>query len=305
MRWMRTSLAVLGLACAVVQAAEPRREILFPDVPGYTTLKCDLHIHTVFSDGAVWPTIRVDEAWREGLDAIAITDHIQYRPFKDNVKSDHNRAFELAEPLARQHNILLVRGTELTYGTPPGHFNAIFLKDATALDTEDFYEAFDRAAEQGAFIFWDHPSWQGEELGQWGPEQAKLLEKKQLHGIEVANPKRHDIYGHGMAIEKNLVMVGNSDIHPPSREDNRTVEEHRPLTLAFAKAKTNEALREVLFAGRTAVWRANRLIGREAQLRPMFEACVSIAPPHRRDKQKMLVEMTNRCEPAFPRCSCS
>ena len=44
--------------------------IEFPDVPGYLTLKCDLHMHTVFSDGSVWPNIRVQEALRDGLDAI-------------------------------------------------------------------------------------------------------------------------------------------------------------------------------------------------------------------------------------------
>jgi len=26
----------------------------FPDIAGYRTLKCDFHIHAVFSDGAVW-----------------------------------------------------------------------------------------------------------------------------------------------------------------------------------------------------------------------------------------------------------
>ena len=28
-------------------------------------------MHTVFSDGTVWPTVRVTEAWEEGLDAMA------------------------------------------------------------------------------------------------------------------------------------------------------------------------------------------------------------------------------------------
>ncbi len=49
-----------------------RHKINIPDVLGYKTLKCDLHTHTVFSDGLVWPTVRVDEAWREGLDAISM-----------------------------------------------------------------------------------------------------------------------------------------------------------------------------------------------------------------------------------------
>ena len=53
-----------------------RNEIRIPDFDGYKTLKCDFHIHTVFSDGKVWPDMSVLEAWQEGLDAIAITDLI-------------------------------------------------------------------------------------------------------------------------------------------------------------------------------------------------------------------------------------
>ena len=50
------------------------RTIDFPDIPGYQTLLCDFHIHTVFSDGSVWPDIRVQEAVKDGLDAISLTE---------------------------------------------------------------------------------------------------------------------------------------------------------------------------------------------------------------------------------------
>ena len=53
----------------------PKFEI--PDIPGYYTMKCDFHMHTVFSDGKVWPDVRVKEAIAEGLDAISITDHVE------------------------------------------------------------------------------------------------------------------------------------------------------------------------------------------------------------------------------------
>ena len=67
----------LLLVLSQARGDETRHEIQFPDVPGYQTLKCDFHMHTVFSDGLVWPTVRVNEAWRTGLDAISITDHIE------------------------------------------------------------------------------------------------------------------------------------------------------------------------------------------------------------------------------------
>ena len=33
-----------------------RKEVRFPDISGYKTLKCDFHIHTVFSDCHEWST---------------------------------------------------------------------------------------------------------------------------------------------------------------------------------------------------------------------------------------------------------
>ena len=59
-----------------------------PDVGGHRTLKCDFHLHTVISDGLVWPTTRIEEAWRDGLDAIAITDHSDYNPHKEDVRPE-------------------------------------------------------------------------------------------------------------------------------------------------------------------------------------------------------------------------
>ncbi|HET9747611.1 MAG TPA: hypothetical protein VFP97_17965, partial [Chitinophagaceae bacterium] len=60
------------------------RKLKFPDIAGYKTLKCDLHQHTVFSDGSVWPDIRVQEALMDGLDAISLTEHLEYQPHKDD-----------------------------------------------------------------------------------------------------------------------------------------------------------------------------------------------------------------------------
>ena len=40
----------------------------------------DLHTHSVYSDGSVLPKFRVVEAWQDGLDIIAVTEHIEYRP---------------------------------------------------------------------------------------------------------------------------------------------------------------------------------------------------------------------------------
>ena len=188
MRRSKILAAVSVLSCVLATAsADVRQEIHFPDLPGYQTLRCDFHSHTVFSDGSVWPTVRIKEAWREGLDAIAITDHIEYQPHEQDLPANHNRPHEIAAGHARERNLLLPKGAEITRDTPPGHHNAIFLTDIDPLDTEDFYAVFDQAQQQHAFVFWNHPGWKGPELGRWGEEQTRLFEKKQLHGIEICN----------------------------------------------------------------------------------------------------------------------
>ncbi len=187
--------AVTVLCCIPLLAHEPvvraRTPLAIPDLPGYLTLKCDFHIHTVFSDGSVWPTVRAEEAWREGLDAIAITDHIEYQPHKDDVPVNHNRAYDLARPHGEALDVIVIRGSEITRKMPPGHLNAIFLTNSAALDVEDWRQALAEAKRQGAFIFWNHPGWSAQlepdGIVRWYPEHTELLEAGLLHGIEVAN----------------------------------------------------------------------------------------------------------------------
>ena len=43
--------------------------INFPDTNEYKIFTVDLHTHSVFSDGHVWPTVRVGEAEHEGFNS--------------------------------------------------------------------------------------------------------------------------------------------------------------------------------------------------------------------------------------------
>src|SRR5262245_64731612 len=82
------------------------RALKFPDVPGYKVMKCDLHMHTVFSDGSVWPDIRVAEALMDGLDAISLTEHLEYQPHKADIPHpDRNRSYELAVAEAKDNRL--------------------------------------------------------------------------------------------------------------------------------------------------------------------------------------------------------
>ena len=126
---MKKSILLLFFAvCIPLQIfSQTRGNIVIPDLKEYITLKCDFHTHTVFSDGYVWPTVRISEAYRDGLDVIAITDHIEYRPFKNEVVASHNRSVEIAKATADRLGIILIKGSEITRQMPPGHHNAIFL----------------------------------------------------------------------------------------------------------------------------------------------------------------------------------
>jgi hypothetical protein len=256
--------------------AQTRQEVRIPDVLGYRTLKCDFHMHTVFSDGLVWPTVRVDEAWREGLDAISITDHIEYQPHKSDIPTNHNRPYEIALPRARDRGILLVKGAEITRDTPPGHFNALFLEDINPLDTEELLDAMAAADKQGAFIWWNHPGWKPDRKG-WFDIHTTLYEKKYLRGIEVVNGESYYADAHQWALDKNLTFMGNSDIHDAMPLEKTTAERHRPMTLVFATGKSIPAIKEALVAGRTAIWFEQKVIGHEDHLDALFEAVVRIS----------------------------
>ncbi len=280
-----------------------RTPVNLPEVPGYVTLKCDFHIHTVFSDGLVWPSVRAEEAWRQGLDAIAITDHLEYQPHKSDLTTNHNRSFEIALGAGNELDILVVKGSEITRQMPPGHINAIFLKDSTPLTAATWRDSVAAAHQQGAFIVWNHPGWASQiKDGQtiWYPEHTELLTNGMLHGIEVVNGRDYYPEAHRWAIEHKLAMLSNSDIHNPI--DLELGEgEHRPITLVFARKRTPEALKEALFARQTAVYSGEKMIGDERFLRPIFTGSVEVKNPvfSLREHQRMLVQVHNRSDVEF------
>ena len=129
-----------------IQKLADERIIEFPDIPGYQTLKCDFHQHSVFSDGSVWPNIRVQEAIKDGLDAISITDHIEYQPHKSDIPHpDRNRSFQVALEAGEGNDLIIINGSEITRDMPPGHANAIFLEDVNKLNLNDSIEAYRQA----------------------------------------------------------------------------------------------------------------------------------------------------------------
>ncbi len=250
-----------------------------PGVGGFLTLQCDFHIHTIFSDGNVWPILRVQEAAFEGLDAIAITDHVEYQPKGEYVSKDRNASYVIAKQAAADAGVILIPGAEISRSMPPGHLNALFVQDANALAKETWKEAVAEAVKQGALIFYNHPGWESQQpdrVPKWYPEHTYLHDNGWLAGVEVVNSVEYYPEVLAWCLEKKLAVMGNSDTHGPiDMEYGHNPDRIRPLTLVFARERSPESIKEAIRERRTAVKRGGELIGGEEWLRRIFENSIS------------------------------
>ena len=325
-------LAVGLLAATAVQAHgnasttnNPARAIEFPDTADYQTLTVDLHTHSVFSDGHVWPKTRVEEALRDQLDALAITEHLEYQPHLSDIPHlDRNRAYDIAADAAKNTDLIVIRGSEITRDAPAGHINAVFIDDANKLlkvenppsdrtNTTAFYraarewpaqEAVKAAHAQNAFIFWNHPYWTRQSpdgIARINDFHAANARSGLLHGIEIANGQTYSEEAFQIALDNDLALIGVSDVHDLIDWDYKPHEGgHRPVTLVFAEAKTAEAMKDALFARRTVVWFRNLLIGREQHLQPLLQASLSASTLRYRNGTKVAeVVLSNASDAAF------
>lgn len=309
-RFLLTIIAAVGAMSAYAQFTP--NKIVVPDIEGYQTLTGDFHIHTVFSDASVWPATRVQEAIWEGLDVIAITEHIDTRHQKMvnngtfvKEKCDRDYSYKLAKKAAGK-NILVVHGGEITRGMPPGHFNCLFVKDnddicaAAEKNDHDHVLAMEgglrEARNQGAFLMWNHPNWCKQapnETVMW-KEHKKILKEGLMDAIEIYNMAcGYDPEGHAWALEHNLAMLGNSDCHAPFfMEVDYLHGAHRPVTLVFATEKSLKGVREALDARRSAVFAEGNVYGREQEVRPLLHACLKVKSVKFREKD-IVIEFEN------------
>ncbi len=320
-----STVASLSLAhgpAGIPDSNVPGREIQFPDTADRLTLSVDLHTHSVFSDGHVWPRIRVGEAVRDGLDAMAITEHLEWQPhLADIPHEDRNRAYEEAvASLPEGSDLIIIAGSEITRSEPIGHMNAVFISDANALlkrgtpsdpfDVRDYYtqsgnwpaeEVLDAAADQGAFVFWNHAWWQlANQIAVMTDFHRKAVRQKKLQGIEIANGDTYSPEAFQLALDHDLTLIGVSDVHnlidwdyPPHEGD------HRPVNLVLAEERTAESIRSALFEGRTVVWYRNLLLGRERDLAPLLAASLEASAGWYGESSVLEVVLTNHSDAAF------
>ena len=299
-----------------------RTEIVLPQVNGYNIYKADLHTHSAFSDGSVLPEYRVKEAWVDGLDVMAVTEHIEYRrqepkmleylqdyakkgeeidnwdiinkpADKKGIRVDLNYAVTLSQKAAEQYGLLIIPGTEITRNPQQiGHYNALFTTDNNAIYDADPLQSFRNAKAQGALIQHNHPGWQRKSIDM--PEfEVKAYAEGLIDGIEIMNGS--DFYPGAIdrAKELGLFMSANTDVHGTTAMDYANVEVGRNMTLIFAKEKTLEAMREALEARRTLAYAFGNVAGDEQLLKDFFLACVKFEPVMKDYKNRQIFTITN------------
>ena len=73
----------------------------------------------------------------------------------------------------------------------------------------------------------------------------------------------------------------------------------RPMTLVFAKVRTEESLKEAMFDARTLAYFNNTLAGPEELLMQFFDAAISVSEPYLTKGKYTWVEVTNNSDVPF------
>ena len=308
-----------------------RREIVLPQVNGYTVFKSDLHTHSIFSDGSVTPEFRVQEAWHDGLDVLAITEHLEYRPYEQKminflddllpegtkatntniigsgktdaagIKSDLNYPVRLAEAAAKGYGLTIIPGIEITR-TPEtvGHFNALFTTDNNTIHDSDPLQAFRNAHAQGALVMNNHPGWRRTNIEMTEPEKKAYAEKL-IDGVEVMNTAEFYPGLIDMAVKQGVFMASNTDVHGSTVEDYRITSDglYRNMTLILAKDKSLASLKEALKARRTLAYSFGTIAGEESLLKDFFKASVSAKVIYINGSGTRTVSLTNNTSFAY------
>ena len=285
-----------------------RTEFIIPAIDGYTPYKADLHTHTIFSDGHLSMESRIREAWKDGIDVMAVTEHLEHRPHerdlvkymeggyiakgtkaqantfvsknfpeKGAIKVNLNFPVELATKIAKDYDLTIIPGIEITR-KPDGvytHLNALFTKDNNTIYDSDPMQSTRNAKAQGALIMHNHPGWLRTDMKPSKFDKA-IYKEGLVDGIEIMNGVEFYPKAITRAQKMNFFVSANTDAHHPTAERYAEYGEHRNMTIIFAKDKSLESLREALEARRTLACSFGVLAGDEALLRKVAEASLTV-----------------------------
>ena len=305
-----------------------RTEFIIPNLDGYNGYKADLHTHTTYSDGSVGMSGRLEDAWKDGLDVMAVTEHLEYRasepdmvkwmrgyvkrgakaenyyitrykvqPERKDIHTDFQYPVEHAIREAKPYDITIIPGIEITREPIAyGHFNALFTTDNNAIHAPTCEQAIRNAKAQGAIIMHNHPGWRRKsmEMHEW---DRMVYDEKLIDGIEVMNTAEFYPKAITRALKYNLFMSSNSDIHGVTeRVDGQT---RRNMTFIYAKDKSLASLREALEAHRTIAYSFGTIAGEETLLRKFVKAALEVREAGADRKGKMQYVVKNNTSVEF------
>jgi len=227
----------------------------------YYILAGDFHVHAAPGDGSLTPSALRDEAARQGLDVIAITNHNQFVA-----------ARLVASLAADADQPLVLTGEEVT--NPDYHLIAVGIQHVVRSDLSvaDAAAAIHTA---GGVAIAAHPT-----NGFSGYDDAGLAA---VDGTEVAHPERLEKYRRqyietferARRLNPHAAAIGSSDVH-------NTLALGRCRTFVFARERTARGVLEAIRAGRTvAADERGRLFG-DASLVAQVRAIPRTGPidPH-------------------------
>ena len=312
------SLALVGLlifGVSAQKAAKPiphsvrmhktggpqRTEIIIPQVKGFNVYKGDFHVHTSYSDGCITPGSRVTEAWMDGLDIIAITDHYENHvgvkkylkvtaPYNEDgqptayinttkanrVAVDFNAIHAEAEAQLQKsaYPMLLIKGCEMARNAKThGHFNCLFLKDINGLYSKNMADAFRKVKAQGGIIVHNHPAWR-RDTSDKTPFHEEVYSAGLIDGVEVVNGTTFYPHIVRRCIDEKLTMFANTDIHGISSYTRMPVEPFRTMTLVLAKELTEKSVKDAILKHRTLAYVSGNVIGKEEWLAELLNASI-------------------------------
>ena len=283
-----------------------RTNFVLPQVDGLNCYTADLHAHTIYSDGDLSPEERVKEAWCDGLDILAITDHIEtrrqernmlkflkgYSPEKKGfepintrvsrgkhadergIVSDLNFSTELARQTAKSYpELTIIKGAEISREPVHiGHYCALFTTDNNAIYSRDDAEAIRNARAQGAIITHNHPGWERTSCDMT-EFHKKVYGEGLIDGVEITNGTSFYPEIVGRCIDKKLYMVSATDIHATTNYYNKQ-NFYRNMTLIFAKDKSEKSLKKAFLSQKTLGYSGGYIIGEKSLLAKFFQASV-------------------------------
>lgn len=99
--------------------------------------------------------------------------------------------------------------------------------------------------------------------------------------------------------DKNIAPHASSDIHGITSEFYNLNKYHRPMTLVLATERSEEAIREALFANRTIAYFGHNLAGNETFLKAFFNAATQVSFYDENQKGKNYIFKNNSDVPFF------